>query len=103
MAGFLAGEWWIRLGISAAVFAVMAGWEVVSPRRSQAIERWVRWPNNLGVVIIDTILLRGTPRQAAGIGLHFGGSSEDPPKCGRTSNSRSPVRRTRFLRLPTLD
>src|SRR5207248_457013 len=28
------------------------------PRRSQAIGRWVRWPNNLGVVIIDTILLR---------------------------------------------
>src|SRR5205807_7932866 len=53
-----AGESWIRLGISATVFAAMAGWEVVAPRRSQAIGRWVRWPNNLGVVIIDTILLR---------------------------------------------
>src|SRR5438045_9186010 len=58
MAGFLAGEPWIRLGISAAVFAAMAGWEVMAPRRSQAIGRWVRWPNTLGVVIIDTILLR---------------------------------------------
>ena len=53
-----AGGSWIRLGISATVFAAMAGWEVVAPRRSQAIGRWVRWPNNLGVVIIDTILLR---------------------------------------------
>src|SRR5438270_1604113 len=53
-----AGEPWIRLGISATVFAAMAGWEVMAPRRSQAIGRWVRWPNNLGVVIIDTILLR---------------------------------------------
>ena len=25
MAGFLAGEWWIRLGIGAAVFAAMSG------------------------------------------------------------------------------
>jgi hypothetical protein len=30
----------------------------VAPRRSQAIGRWVRWPNNLGVLIVDTIILR---------------------------------------------
>src|SRR6266849_7440550 len=58
MAGFLAGEWWIRLGIAAGVFAAMAGWEVVAPRRSQAIGRWLRWPNNLGILIVDTIILR---------------------------------------------
>jgi sterol desaturase/sphingolipid hydroxylase (fatty acid hydroxylase superfamily) len=58
MAVLPAGEPWIRLGISAAVFAAMVGWEVLAPRRSQAIGRWARWPNNLGVVIIDTILLR---------------------------------------------
>ena len=69
MAGFLAGEPWIRLGISAAVFAAMAGWEVAAPRRSQAIGRWVRWPNNLGVVIIDTILLRLFPAAAVGTAL----------------------------------
>ena len=58
MARFLAGEWWIRFGIGAGVFAAMAVWEVVAPRRSQAIGRWVRWPNNLGVLIVDTIILR---------------------------------------------
>ncbi len=58
MPGLLVGEPWIRLGISAAVFAVMAGWEVVAPRRSQAIGRWLRWPNNLGILIVDTIILR---------------------------------------------
>src|ERR1700730_12712787 len=58
MPSLLAGEPWIRLGISATVFAAMAGWEILAPRRSQAIGRWVRWPDNLGVVIIDTILLR---------------------------------------------
>src|SRR5260370_8018000 len=56
--GLLTGELWIRLAIGAAVFAAMAGWEVVAPRRSQAIGRWSRWPNNLGVLVIDTILLR---------------------------------------------
>src|SRR5438132_9042243 len=64
------GESWIRLGISATVFAAMAGWEVVAPRRSQAIGRWIRWPNNLGVVIIDTILLRFLfPAAAVGTAL----------------------------------
>ena len=72
MAGLPAGEPWIRLGISAAVFAAMAGWEVAAPRRSQAIGRWVRWPNNLGVVIIDTILLR-LLFPAAAVGAALGG------------------------------
>ena len=75
MAGLPAGEPWIRLGISAAVFAAMAGWEVAAPRRSQAIGRWVRWPNNLGVVIIDTILLRLLFPEAA-VGAALGGEEQ---------------------------
>src|SRR3954468_16981671 len=75
MAGFLAGEPWIRLGISAAVFAAMVGWEVAAPRRSQAIGRWVRWPNNLGVLIVDTILLR-LLLPAATIGVALGGEEQ---------------------------
>ena len=75
MAGLPAGEPWIRLGISAAVFAAMAGWEVMAPRRSQAIGRWVRWPNNLGVVIIDTILLR-LLFPAAAVGAALGGEEQ---------------------------
>ena len=75
MPGLLAGEPWIRLGISAAVFAAMAGWEVMAPRRCQAIGRWVRWPNNLGVVIIDTILLR-LLFPAAAVGAALGGEAQ---------------------------
>jgi sterol desaturase/sphingolipid hydroxylase (fatty acid hydroxylase superfamily) len=75
MAGLPAGEPWIRLGISAAVFAAMAGWEVMAPRRCQAIGRWVRWPNNLGVVIIDTILLR-LLFPAAAVGAALGGEAQ---------------------------
>jgi sterol desaturase/sphingolipid hydroxylase (fatty acid hydroxylase superfamily) len=75
MGGLLAGEPWIRLGISAAVFAAMAGWEVVAPRRPQAIGRWVRWSNNLGVVIIDTILLR-LLFPAAAVSVALGGEEQ---------------------------
>jgi sterol desaturase/sphingolipid hydroxylase (fatty acid hydroxylase superfamily) len=75
MGGLLAGEPWIRLGISAAVFAAMAGWEVVAPRRPQAIGRWLRWPNNLGVVIIDTILLR-LLFPAAAVSVALGGEEQ---------------------------
>src|ERR1700730_9604354 len=77
MPSLLAGEPWIRLGISATVFAAMAAWEVVAPRRSQAIGRWVRWPNNLGVVIIDTILLR-LLFPAAAVGAALGGEEQEP-------------------------
>jgi sterol desaturase/sphingolipid hydroxylase (fatty acid hydroxylase superfamily) len=48
----------IRLGAFAAVFAVMAVWEFLGPRRNQAIGRGVRWPSNLGVVVVDTLLVR---------------------------------------------
>ena len=84
MAGLPAGEPWIRLGISAAVFAAMAGWEVMVPRHSQAIGRWVRWPNNLGVVIIDTILLR-LLFPAAAVGEALGG---EPQGWGLLNNLR---------------
>src|SRR4051794_40092212 len=72
MAGFLAGQPWIRLGISAAIFAAMVGWEVAAPRRAHAIGRWVRGPNNLCVVVVHTILLRVRPR-APSDGVAFDG------------------------------
>ena len=48
----------IRLGAFAGVFAVMAAWEVLTPRRPQAIGRNWRWPNNLGVLAVDALLVR---------------------------------------------
>ncbi len=72
MDGLLAGEPWIRLGIGTAVFAAIAGWEFVAPRRSQAIGRWTRWPNNLGILVIDAILLR-LVFPAAAVGAALGG------------------------------
>lgn len=63
-------ESYIRLGIFAGVFAAMALWEFVVPRRPQAIGRGWRWPNNLGVVVVDTLLVRILfPTTAVGLAL----------------------------------
>lgn len=57
-ADLLAYEPYVRLGAAAAVFVAMALWEFLGPRRRQAIGRDRRWPNNLGIVILDAILVR---------------------------------------------
>ena len=65
-----AHEPWIRLGAFGAVFATMALWELVAPRRRQAVGRLRRWPGNLGVVVIDTLLVRLIfPTAAVGVAL----------------------------------
>jgi sterol desaturase/sphingolipid hydroxylase (fatty acid hydroxylase superfamily) len=53
-----AHEPFIRLAAFGGVFALMAMWELLRPRRRQAIGRWWRWPNNLGIVLIDALLVR---------------------------------------------
>lgn len=48
----------IRLGCFLGGLALMAGWEALAPRRMQTIGRLLRWPNNLGLVVLDTIVVR---------------------------------------------
>ena len=48
----------IRLGFFFAVMAVMAAWEGAAPRRALAHARRLRWPANLGVVALNTVLAR---------------------------------------------
>jgi sterol desaturase/sphingolipid hydroxylase (fatty acid hydroxylase superfamily) len=60
----------IRLAAFGGVFAVMAAWEFVGPRRKQSIGRSRRWPSNLGVVVLDTVLVRVLfPTTAVGLAL----------------------------------
>ena len=54
----IAAEPALRLGFFLGILVIMALWEVLAPRRLQTIGRWRRWPNNLGVVLIDTLLVR---------------------------------------------
>jgi sterol desaturase/sphingolipid hydroxylase (fatty acid hydroxylase superfamily) len=52
------------------VFAAMAIWEFIGPRRKRKIGRGWRWPNNLGVVVVDTLLVRMLfPTTAVGVAL----------------------------------
>jgi sterol desaturase/sphingolipid hydroxylase (fatty acid hydroxylase superfamily) len=63
-------EPYIRLGAFSGVFVVMAIWELMVPRRKQPIGRGWRWPNNLGVVAVDTLLVRILfPVTAVGLAL----------------------------------
>ncbi len=59
MQAFMLGnEPFIRLSVFAGVFAVMALWELVAPRRVTALGRPFRWANNLGLMLIGTLLVR---------------------------------------------
>jgi sterol desaturase/sphingolipid hydroxylase (fatty acid hydroxylase superfamily) len=60
----------IRFGAFIGVFVLMALWEALAPRRSQAIGRRTRWPSNLGVVIVDTLVVRVLfPAGAVGVAM----------------------------------
>jgi sterol desaturase/sphingolipid hydroxylase (fatty acid hydroxylase superfamily) len=54
----IAAEPLIRLGCFVGILVLMALWEVVAPRRPQSIRRRLRWPNNLALVALNTVVLR---------------------------------------------
>src|SRR5713101_1813106 len=48
----------IRLCAFSAVLLAMAAWETLAPRRKLTVGRVTRWPSNIGVVMVNTALLR---------------------------------------------
>lgn len=48
----------IRLSSFVLVFAVFAVWEVLKPRRTWLYSKGVRWLNNLGIVLLNTFVIR---------------------------------------------
>ena len=63
----------IRLAAFCGVFSLMAAWEFMEPRRTRSAGRGWRWPNNLGVVVVDTLLVRILfPTTAVGLALIAG-------------------------------
>ncbi|HHJ18534.1 MAG TPA: sterol desaturase family protein [Gammaproteobacteria bacterium] len=48
----------IRLVFFLGIFAIMALWEVLSPRRILTMAKGMRWRNNLGLVFLNTVILR---------------------------------------------
>jgi len=55
---FLAHEPLIRLAAFAFVLLAMTLWELVASRRPQRIHRAQRWPGNLSIVVLNTVVLR---------------------------------------------
>jgi sterol desaturase/sphingolipid hydroxylase (fatty acid hydroxylase superfamily) len=54
----MASEALIRLAAFSAVFAAVAVWELAAPRRRPIFSRRERWPHNLGLFLVDAIVLR---------------------------------------------
>ena len=58
----------------AVVFAAMALWEIGAPRRALVAGRNLRWPNNLGILLIGVICVRVLiPTAAVGAALFAAG------------------------------
>jgi sterol desaturase/sphingolipid hydroxylase (fatty acid hydroxylase superfamily) len=61
----------IRLAAFILVLAAMALWEAVAPRRRPLLTRMERWPHNLGIVAVNTLLVRVLfPGAAVGMALY---------------------------------
>lgn len=48
----------VRLGFFLGIFALVALWEIAKPRRRLAQPRWLRWYGNMGIVALNTIIVR---------------------------------------------
>lgn len=48
----------IRLGFFIGTFIIIALWEVIAPKRALTVSKAIRWLNNLGIVVLNTIILR---------------------------------------------
>ena len=48
----------IRLGFFFGMFALVAIWEVIAPRRALTVSKLLRWSNNLGLVFFNSFILR---------------------------------------------
>ena len=48
----------LRLGVFLAVFAALALWEWAAPARAPRLSRLLRWRANLGLALVNTLLLR---------------------------------------------
>ncbi|MDP3830683.1 MAG: hypothetical protein Q8Q47_05410, partial [Ignavibacteriaceae bacterium] len=54
----LSNEPAIRMGFFVGVFALVALWELVAPQRRLTVSKALRWSSNLGLVVLNTVVLR---------------------------------------------
>ena len=60
----MANEPAIRLSVFLGIFALVAIAEALAPRRRRSLSRLARWPNNIGVVVVNTLVVPATPRSS---------------------------------------
>ncbi len=48
----------LRLGSFGAIFVVMLLWEMRAPKRVLSVSKWQRWSANIGLLILNSIVLR---------------------------------------------
>lgn len=66
----LANELPIRLGFFLGIFALIGAWELIAPRRVLRISKTLRWTSNLGLVVLNSAVLRLIfPLAAVGVAL----------------------------------
>jgi sterol desaturase/sphingolipid hydroxylase (fatty acid hydroxylase superfamily) len=60
----------LRLGLFACAFVALAAWEIMAPRRALSTSKKTRWPANLGILIMNTVMIRAVaPAAAVGIAV----------------------------------
>jgi len=74
MADFIVGNASaVRLTFFFVALGLVAIWEMIAPRRPLGVSKPVRWYTNLGMVVIDAVLLRVLiPAQAVGVAALVG-------------------------------
>ena len=61
----------LRMGCFFSVFLIMLIWEVVAPRRLLSVSKLLRWSSNLGLLLVNSIVLRLLfPAAAVGMALY---------------------------------
>ena len=61
----------IRLSFFFGVFAIMAIWEIIAPRRALTVSKAVRWFSNIGIVVLNSVVLRLIfPAAAVGVAAY---------------------------------
>ena len=65
----------IRLSFFLGVFIVIALWEAAAPCRPRSLGRLMRWPSNLGIVALNTVVIRLLfPVAAVGLAVQVSGA-----------------------------
>lgn len=70
MTGSLEQAALLRISTFVGIFALMALWEMLAPRRPLTVAKPYRWANNLGIIVLNSLLLRLVfPGAAVGVAL----------------------------------